>query len=926
MQTKKGKFNVSQKNNDGKPSNFVVDLRAEFQEEAVGEKKKFSFDKFDELVEKYDEMDFKKYLSKAKEVSRKEIKVDKEKVKSTMSKIVKHAQPVNPHEDARVFSKSLFLALNFFPGVKNWYIMHAEKLNSLAFFAIFKFLLKIVLAVFLVIYKICYSIGWVILFLARLVYFSFVAVLRLIGQAFNAFIFYTKLLGSGIKFFVVESLKFVFVRKELVEDNYEYEDESLYIETSTDAEALADKYDDEEEIIQPKRKILKPVMAFVVLVVALVLPLKIFAFYKTFNLADLKGRVLGASEEAIGNLFSGGQDARELNFGAAKDNFSQAANEFLKAQDELSGINDFILKLASLAPNENLKLASESKNILAAGEIGSRLGNNLSLTVDALLNNQAGDKKMRKVLDNFIQYGGEAKNNAKELEIVLNKIDENNLPEKFRKQFSLAKASVGFLTKGLDELLNLAGSAKVFLGTDRDQRYLLVFQNNSEMRATGGFIGSFALVDFSNGELKNIEVPGGGSYDTEAGLKERIIAPQPLHLISSLWHFWDANWWPDWETSAKKLMWFYEKSNGPTVDGVIAITPTVLENILSAIGPVDMTKEYGVVITAENFWETTRGIIEDTVVREKGSAVQKPKMIIGDLSRKIMEELPKRMNKETLARLAKVFEKSLNEKQILFYFTNEELENKIKEYGWDGSIKQTTRDYLAVINTNIAGGKSDRKIKEEISHKAEIQEDGSIIDEVEIKRTHTGIKYENYSGVRNVNWMRVYVPLGSELLEASGFNRPNEIYFEKPEEGWKADPDISANEGQARTDETSGVKIYEEAGKTIFADWSMVDPGETVVVHLKYKLPFRMEDKKAYKIVDKIKELFNSDESQLYTYALLAQKQSGSLGSAINSQLVMPKSFKMIWNYPEKEDAEENGWNLSDKLDTDKYWAGVLEK
>jgi len=77
-----------------------------------------------------------------------------------------------------------------------------------------------------------------------------------------------------------------------------------------------------------------------------------------------------------------------------------------------------------------------------------------------------------------------------------------------------------------------------------------------------------------------MEVPSGGGYDTEAGLTEFIAAPEPLHLVDPLWHFWDANWWPDWEKSAKKLMWFYEKSDGPTVDGVISITPTVIEKII----------------------------------------------------------------------------------------------------------------------------------------------------------------------------------------------------------------------------------------------------------------------------------------------------------------------------------------------------------
>jgi len=55
----------------------------------------------------------------------------------------------------------------------------------------------------------------------------------------------------------------------------------------------------------------------------------------------------------------------------------------------------------------------------------------------------------------------------------------------------------------VSELVDLLAAAKIFLGFDYDQRYLLVFQNNNELRASGGFIGSFALVDIGNGQIKN---------------------------------------------------------------------------------------------------------------------------------------------------------------------------------------------------------------------------------------------------------------------------------------------------------------------------------------------------------------------------------------------------------------------------------------
>ncbi len=694
---------------------------------------------------------------------------------------------------------------------------------------------------------------------------------------------------------------------------------------------------------------LRPVISFALILFLLILPFKAFTYYKSFSgLSDLRGKVLGASEEAVNNLLSAGQFAGEMDFKEAQENFSQAAGQFLAAQNELGGINNILFSLASVAPDKNLRLASESKNILAAGERAAELGKNLSLAVNSLLNNKDKTRSAGEALDDFAEYGGRAVMDAGDLSILLDEIDSENIPVEFREKFKLARKTAEFLKESLDEFIDLARVAQIFLGSNDLKRYLVVFQNNAEMRATGGFIGSYALVDFSNGGIKNIEVPAGGSYDTEGGLKERIIAPEPLHLVNPLWYFWDANWWPDWPTSAKKLSWFYERSGGPTVDGVISLTPTVLERVLDVIGPIDMTEEYGVVVTAENFWETTREVIEKSAsgnVSESAVSIppeiavmpqvgdqrpaadfNSPKKIIGDLTRKIIEELPARLNKEILIGLMRAMEISLNEKQILFYFNDKKLQDKVEEYGWDGKIRHTSRDYLSVINTNIAGGKSDRKIKEIIDIKTEVQTDGSIVNTVKISRTHFGSKYENFSGVRNVDWMRIYTPLGSKLIEAGGFTRPDDIYFEHPDDGWQEDPDVLKWEGSARVDEVSGTKIYEEAGKTVFANWSMVDPGETVTVYLKYKLPFRFQEKEPYTVMEKIKESLNPGQKESHSYSLLVQKQSGSYNSEINSSLILPDNMNIAWYFPEWLNGGRNGWQINEQLDTDKYWAAIIVK
>jgi|GEM_PF-605178 len=677
---------------------------------------------------------------------------------------------------------------------------------------------------------------------------------------------------------------------------------------------------------------------FLAALFAVVSVFKAFSFYNKASVSDWRGRVLGASEKALAGLADGARSAGELDFGAAENNFKDAAGNFAEAQRELDKINDLIFVLASLAPDENIRMAAESKKILKAGEYASSLARNLAKALENIQKTGNG-MAAAKIMDNFVNYGLKAVDDAGRLDAVLREIELDNLPAEYREAFVAARERSVFAKEGLSEFVDIVSKLKIILGGKEDKRYLIVFQNNAEMRATGGFIGSFALVDFRNGKIKNIEVPGGGGYDTEAGLREKIAAPEPLRLVRADWHFWDANWWPDWPTTARKLEWFYEKSSGPTVDGVIGITPTVMEDLLRVIGPVDMTDKYGLVITADNFWLETQKITEykinatstaygQALVKDMVSAsstTEKPKKIIGDLLEKIIAEAPKRLSRDVFFKLVQVMEDNLGGKQILFYFNNRELENKIAEYGWDGSVRPSNRDYLMVVNSNIAGGKSDRKIIQRIEHAAEIMPDGSIVDTVRIERRHTGRIGDLFTGVRNVDWLRVYVPEGSELMEADGFKAPDPSFFDQADKNWQTDPDVSRAEAAARTDEANGTKIYNEAGKTVFANWSIVDRGQTAVITLKYRLPFKMMKEKRNDVYGKMEKIIDPESGEFYAYALLAQKQPGSYHTEIISKLKIPENARLAWRYPKAVKIDDRGWFLGDDLNRDKLWAIVYE-
>lgn len=401
----------------------------------------------------------------------------------------------------------------------------------------------------------------------------------------------------------------------------------------------------------------------------------------------------------------------------------------------------------------------------------------------------------------------------------------------------------------VSEQLLLIDDAAVLLGRDQWKRYLLLFQNDTEMRATGGFIGSFAVVDIDRGKIKNMEIPKGGSYDLQGQLTAIGAPPRALQLVKSRWEFQDANWFPDFPTSAEKIAWFYENVGGRTVDGVIALNTNLMIDFLKITGPVPMPA-YQRVIDSDNFLLETQKIVE----LEYDKKANTPKAFIGDLAKEVIAKLSA-LPRERYGDILQVVWRNLENKNISLYAADPKIEQHIKNLGLAGAMHQSgpAEDYLSVIHTNIAGQKTDQVIKENVNYESNIALDGATTVTLTINRTHEGKKGELFRGVRNVDFARVYVPAGATLISATGFEQPPANLFKDPTRDSVDQKNVVAEENAFAIDQKSQTLIYNQFGKTVFANWLQVDPGKTATAVLVYTLPFKITDQ----------------------YALYVEKQSG---------------------------------------------------
>ncbi|MFH1551275.1 MAG: DUF4012 domain-containing protein [bacterium] len=633
---------------------------------------------------------------------------------------------------------------------------------------------------------------------------------------------------------------------------------------------------------------------------------------------DIKQGVMNSSLSAYENLLSAQQSLEQADWQTAEQNFGSAYSDFIEAHQEINKLGRITLGILERLPG--VSSVSSGRHLVKVGENLAQAGQSLTSAIGLfsfgnlfdsinLPNAQANILSSSQTQQPLTESIFLSQNNLnKALEGIeqanqeLKQIKTESLPDDIQEGVLSLKEKLPLVEQMLNQAKEYSDALLEILGHYNPRQYLLIFQNNSEIRATGGFIGTYGLLTLDRGEIDDLFIDG--VFNADGQLHEKIIPPRPIQKISTAWSMHDSNWFADFPSSAKTISWFYEKTGGPTVDGVISLTPTLIERLLELTGPISMP-EYEVVLGKENFVE----LIQYKVEVDYDKQLNQPKKILADFAPMFIEKLSQ-LSAQEKQKAVEIILDCFKEKHILVYFNNPSLEKIASNEGWSGELLSTDKDYLSVVSSNISGYKTDKVVKETINHQSEIQEDGSIIDTLTIARQHQGgeEEYDWWNRV-NSNYLRVYLPLGSELISAHG--QSLEIYqspIDYEEQGFKKDLLVDSIESKMIIDQKTGTRISEENNKTVFGNWVYVSPGETVVVTYKYKLPFKIN---LTKLTD--------------SYSLLVQKQSGSLGSAFSHKLTFPSDWQVSWQYPEQSQLAQGAWEMISDLTEDRFLGLTFE-
>jgi len=349
------------------------------------------------------------------------------------------------------------------------------------------------------------------------------------------------------------------------------------------------------------------------------------------------------------------------------------------------------------------------------------------------------------------------------------------------------------------------------LGNKEEKTYLILYQNDKERRATGGFLTFYAVFKIKDGKISIAS--SNDIYFLDDSIVNHPKAPREIltyHKGINLFYIRDSNLSPDFKESVKLFESLYQKSGSKVkYDGIIAMDSKILVDLLKIFGNIYVSGiNFSADIDKRCNCPSVIYTLFDIVDRPVGYIKENRKGILGDLMYTLLQTALRSSPSKYWGMLTEIMFKNLQEKHILLYFVDDEIQNAVEQVNFAGRIRDNkNNDYLHINNVNFAGAKSNMFVSEKIESITKFRE-REITVSYKNPYPHSDCNLERGGLCLNAtlrNWVRVYVPKGSKLVEFQGSLKK--------------------------------VQVYDDLGKTVFEGYLEVPTQGKATIKVKYTLP-----------------------------------------------------------------------------------------
>ena len=334
-----------------------------------------------------------------------------------------------------------------------------------------------------------------------------------------------------------------------------------------------------------------------------------------------------------------------------------------------------------------------------------------------------------------------------------------------RTEVDRSRTELDGVSRGLALLADLTGPTA-------DARLLLLSQDSLELRPTGGYIGSYGVLRFDHGTV-DLETYA-ATEDLPAPVPPVEPPPGLARYLPSFWGLSNANWWPDYPTSAAAAAEMYRRQGGGAVDGVLALTQHATARLVGALGSLTLPG-YATPVVEKGFDE--RVVYEVELKRPQDDPRKK---FLVELSTVLFDRIF-HLPADRLPAVADAVRASLGAGDIQLWFRDPARERQLAGTAIAGRLPRTEGDFLMVVDAEMAASKANADVTKLIDYRVDRDKDGRLVGHVRIEVHNDGPKSPVnplYNG-----YLRVYAPAGSRLLpgdaaqgDERAFDGPYEVF------------------------------------------------------------------------------------------------------------------------------------------------------
>ncbi|OGE31041.1 hypothetical protein A2631_05160 [Candidatus Daviesbacteria bacterium RIFCSPHIGHO2_01_FULL_44_29] len=350
---------------------------------------------------------------------------------------------------------------------------------------------------------------------------------------------------------------------------------------------------------------------------------------------------------------------------------------------------------------------------------------------------------------------------------VLIKLDNPQYQATFSKDFQVKLVEIILKLKNYQSLIDKSKTASELLpeitGLSGLKTYLVLIQDNQELRPSGGVAVSYAKVTFDQGHLAGIEVDDVSSLDEK--LRESIEPPADLKsdLKLTRWTLRDSTYDSDFPTAAKVAGVFFTKEAGVKVNGVFALDTESLKELLQAVGGVDVV-EYSTHIDQNNF-------ISQGLQHRSTDNQLSPKSYITTVTAQLFNKIFF-VSKQNWPEIIKTLSVSLDERHLLIYLSDPQLLSYAASVDWVGLVPRPApervgerADFLYVTEANMGQNKANAYVSRSLFLTTTIGKEGEIKHFLKLHYKNSSQTESEVEGSYK-NRLRLFLPAGSRLIQS----------------------------------------------------------------------------------------------------------------------------------------------------------------